>query len=83
MNINPKLFVELENIAKEQFSQINFVKWNSYGMKITQEVFNILQSFVPIKNPKGQNKAFQLKENGENTGIFHEIPEQIGNVMES
>jgi hypothetical protein len=23
-----------------------------------------------------------LKENGENTGIFHEIPQQIGNVME-
>ena len=49
-------------------------------MKITQEVFNKLQTFIPIKNPK--NKAFRLKENGENTGIFHEIPEQIGNVME-
>ena len=48
------------------------MKWNSYGMKITQEVFNKLQSFIPIKNPKGQNKAFGLKENGENTDIFHE-----------
>ncbi len=45
-------------------------------------MFNKLQSFIPIRNPKGQNKAFRLKENGENTGIFHEIPQQIGNVME-
>ena len=48
------------------FSQRN-LKWNSYGMKITQEVFNKLQTFIPIKNPK--NKAFRLKENGENTDI--------------
>ena len=58
------------------------MKWNSYGMKITQEVLNKLQSFIPIKNPKGQNKGFRLKENGENTGIFYESPRQIGNVME-
>ena len=53
--------------------------WNEDNSK---EVFNKLQNFIPIKNPKGQNKAFRLKENGENTGIFHEIPQQIGNVME-
>ena len=52
-------------------------------MKIIEDVFNKLQKFVPIKNPKGHNKAFRLKEKGENTGIFYEIPEQIGNAMDN
>jgi hypothetical protein len=43
-------------------------------MRITPEVYSKLQYFVPIKNTKGQSKAFRLTNNGISTGVFQEIP---------
>ena len=63
------MFVKLETVSKEQLSQKNFSKWSKYNMKVTSSVFNKLQHFIPIKNTKGQSKAFRLTKNGINTGI--------------
>ena len=41
-----------------------------------------LQTFVPIKNPKGHCKAFHLTKNGKNTGVFEEMPAHINNVLD-
>ena len=79
--INPQLYMQLENISKEQMSQRNFDKWTKYNVKITQDVFQKLQQFIPIKNPKGNHKAFRLKKNGQNNGIFTEIPARIDNIL--
>ena len=51
-------------------------------MKVTSSVFNKLQHFIPIKNTKGQSKAFRLTKNGINTGIFQEIPEYVDNALD-
>ena len=60
--INPKLYMDLEKVSKEQMSQRNFDEWAKYNMKITQDVFKKLQQFESIKNPKGHYKAFRLKK---------------------
>ena len=75
--------MDLEKISKEQMSQRNFDKWTKYNMKITQDVFQKLQQFVPIKNPKGHHRAFRLKKNGQNIGVFSEIPARMNNVLDN
>ena len=80
--VNPALYIQLETIAKEQKSQRNFNKWNNYNIKLTQEVYNKLREFVPIKNIKKNSKAFRLTNKGQNTGIFQAIPNQVGNIDE-
>lgn len=80
--VNPALYIQLETIAKEQKSQRNFNKWNNYNVKLTQEVYNKLREFVPIKNTKKNSKAFRLTNKGQNTGIFQVIPNQVGNIDE-
>lgn len=74
--------MQLKEISNDQLSQKNFDKWNSYGIKVTREVYDKPKSFVPIKNTKWQNKAFRLTEKGVSTGIFEEIPEQNVNIMD-
>ena len=76
------MFVKLETVSKVQLSQKNFSKWSKYNMKVTSSVFNKLQHFIPIKNTKGQSKAFRLTKNGINTGIFQEIPEHVDNALD-
>ena len=73
--------MDLEKVSKEQMSQRNFDKWAKYNMKITQDVFKKLQQFESIKNPKGHYKAFRLKKNGQNNGIFTEIPARLDNIL--
>ena len=51
-------------------------------MKVTSSVYNKLQHFVPIKNTKGNSKAFRLTKNGANTGVFQEIPEHVDNALD-
>ena len=51
-------------------------------MRVTSSVYNKLQHFVPIKNTKGQSKAFHLTKKGTDTGIFKEIPEHVDNVLD-
>ena len=80
--INLVLFVKLETLSKEQLSQKNITKWTQYNMRITPEVYSKLQHFVPIKNIKGQSKAFRLTKNGISTGVFQEIPEYFENVLD-
>ena len=71
--MEPNLYKQLYSISKIKIGSRSFNKWEDYTAEIKPEYYAKLKEFVVINN-NGEGKksrAFRLKKNGQDTGVFH------------